>query len=55
MKNKTSNYVKLLLISLNALIVLSLVLLVWSYRYIFSLSEILFIESAVWGSTMSKK
>lgn len=47
MKNKNSNYVKLLLIALNALIFLSLVLLVWSYRYIFSLSEILFISFAM--------
>lgn len=47
MKNNNSNYVKLLLISLNAIIFLSLILLVWSYRFFFSLSEILFISLAM--------
>ena len=47
MKNKRSIFVKVLLIALYALILLSLVLLLWSYRYIFSLGEIMFIASAM--------
>lgn len=46
-KNKNYDYLKIVSISLNALILLSLVLLVWSYRYIFLPSELIFISFAM--------